>query len=72
MADKWCHCLSLSFSIAETKRVMKKLTTHVTVTFDVLINKPKNILLFPFKMKYFCMVLDCNTPSLLDIMQFAS
>ena len=33
MADEWCLCLSLS------KHVIKKLTTHVTVTLEVLINK---------------------------------
>ena len=38
---------SLSFSILETKHVIKKSTTHVTVTLEVLINKSiKNILLF--------------------------
>ena len=30
----------LSFNISETKHVIKKLTTEVTVTLKVLINKP--------------------------------
>ena len=37
-------CLSLSFSISETKHVIKKLTAHVMVTLEIRINKPiKNI-----------------------------
>ena len=42
--DEKCLCLSLSFSISETKHVIKKLTTHVTVTLEVLINKPTQLL----------------------------
>ena len=33
----------LSFGISETKHVIKKLTTHVTVTSEVFINKSINI-----------------------------
>ena len=47
MADEQYLCLSLSFSISETKHVIKKLTTCVTVSLEGLI---KNILLFPFKL----------------------
>ena len=48
MADEQSLCLCLSFSISETKHVIKGLTTHVTVTLEVLINKSiKNILLLP-------------------------
>ena len=51
MADEQSICLSLSFSISETKHVIKGLTTHVTVTLEVLINKSiKNILLLPRSM----------------------
>ena len=39
MVDEYCLCLSLPFSISETKHVIKKLTTHVSVTLEVLINK---------------------------------
>ena len=40
-----------TFSISETKHVMKKLHDNTwTVTLENLINKPiKNMLLFPFK-----------------------
>ena len=38
MTDGWCH---LSFSISETKHATKNLTTDITTTSKVLIDKPK-------------------------------
>ena len=49
MADVKCFCLSLCFNVSESKHVMKKLTTYVTVALKVFIDKAvRNILLFPY------------------------
>ena len=40
MADGWCLRFSLLFNISETKHISKSITTVITVTSKVLLDKP--------------------------------
>ena len=59
MVDDSCH---LSFNTSQAKRVTKNLTTDITITSKVLINKPKR--------KYVAISFKCNVLTVLSLVTF--